>query len=97
MNWTIWIILYLIAGFICYIVVATLVELDYREKNKHMSIDEYATFSFVVLIWPLLIVIVCIALFYIGIMFICQRIADYVESCFKKKDIVDKVNASNNL
>ena len=95
MNWTIWTILYLIAGFICYVIAATLVELDYREKNKHMSIDDYATLSVVVLIWPLLIVIACIALFYIGIMFICQRIADYVESCIKKEDIAGKVNASN--
>lgn len=95
MNWIIWTTLYLIAGFICYVIAATMVELDYREKSKRMTIDEYASLSFVVLIWPLLIVIACIALFYIGIMFICQRIADYVEICIKKKDAADKVNASN--
>lgn len=90
MSWT-WILsLYAIAGFICYIVAATMLELDSRAKGKHLGIDSYFTFSFIILIWPLCLVIVAIALFFILIMYICQKIADAVEKIDKKSVTICK-------
>ena len=98
MSWISWTILYLAVGLICYMSAVVVEELDCRKKDgSHMDFEKYLNMSFIIFIWPPCIVLAIIALLFILLMFLCQKIADKIEKSNKKAVTLCKEDDSNTL
>ena len=94
MSCMFWILLYAVIGFICYIVAATAYELDVRKEKKESDIGTYMQLTLVGIFWPPCVLIALVVLIMIGLMVLCKKIADYIESLEQEPPKIDDKDAN---